>query len=119
MKLVVAVLLLLISLPLLAAKKPVDVALEKCKAEFQAKVFETYEGTTAETVRMSRRVNVQRFEAKDENLVLMTLLANFKVKWARNKGEVSELAGGNYVYNKSNNTCESMMIRAFYELQKK
>lgn len=89
-----------------------------CVAVFEARILALFEGTNAESARMSSRVSYEEFEAKDSSLILAQIQANFYVKYPQNKGEVAELAGGRYVYDTKTYTCESISIGEFVELKK-
>lgn len=94
-------------------------AKEACIAQFKQGTMKTYEGTNAVSIRMSSRVATVEFPAKDANLVLMEISANFFVQWPGNSTEARELGGGRYVYDIKAQSCQSVGIIDFGKLKKR
>lgn len=107
---------LMISNALLAA--PRSIAEETCLAVFKQDTLQTFHGTNATSIRMSSRVRFEEFPAKNPTLILLTISANFYVKWPDNYGEVASLGGGSYVYDSETRVCESAGIIEFGQLKK-
>lgn len=107
----------LISTGAFASQLPVE-AKNVCTAEFEAKITSSYEGTSAESVRMSSRLDIQGYEAKNANLILMDVSASFYVKWPENRSETRDLAAAHMVYNVAAKSCVSVGITEFSKLKK-
>ena len=89
-----------------------------CLKVFEKNITALYDGTSAESVRMSSRAKFTPVPAKKSTVVLAEVEANFYVKWAGNKGEVPELAGANMVYSVTSKSCKSVGLLEFIELKK-
>lgn len=91
---------------------------ESCVGVFKENTLKAYENTSAESVRMSKKIEINEHAAKNERFVLMEVSANFYVKWKGNTKESRELSGARMVYDTEKYDCKSVGIIEFSKLKK-
>jgi hypothetical protein len=116
-KISLIVLVLGISLNSLASED-FEKAKSECTPLFEQRILATYEGTNAESVRMSRRVNYHQTPARRKNHILIDIEANFLVKWPENRTEARDLAGGKFLFDTKTQECRPISISEFSRLRR-
>ncbi|MDX9731326.1 MAG: hypothetical protein RBT63_06105 [Bdellovibrionales bacterium] len=100
---------------LAAPATPAKTVREACKTAYNKDIQSIYEGTNAESVRMSSRFNMTPVASKNEDLELYTISVNFYVKWPENSREVAELSGGRMIFDKTTGQCQSVSLMEFIQ----